>query len=126
MGINSHTPGEVLNLHKHNNCDMIRLKGLRLEDIFPTPATIRLLDFLLERPETPWSQGTLVSALHMDPATVRTALRRLQALGLVEVFTPPGVGPMKAISLRTDTPLGAALLVFHQSLTSGDENLRRC
>jgi hypothetical protein len=36
------------------------------------------------------------------------------------VFTPARVGPMKAISLRLDTPLGAALLTFHQALMSDE------
>ena len=52
----------------------------------------------------------------MDPATVRTAIRHLQAVGLVEVYAPPGVGPMKAVTLRLDTPLGAALLDFYKQL----------
>jgi Mn-dependent DtxR family transcriptional regulator len=71
---------------------------------------------MLQKPEAPWTQSTLVSALHMDPATVRTALRHLQGSGLIEVFTPAAVGPLRAITFRGDTALGAALLRFHQSL----------
>jgi DNA-binding IclR family transcriptional regulator len=91
-------------------------KALRLQEIFPTPTAIRLLDFLLQNPERPLTQRALAKALDADPASTRTALRHLQALGLVEVFTPTRVGPMKAVTLRTDTPLGAALLDFYKRL----------
>jgi hypothetical protein len=96
-------------------------KPLRLQEIFPTPTTIRLLDLLLEKPERPWSQGALVEALPADPASIRTAIQHLQTICLVEVHAPARVGPMKAITLRTDTLLGAALSVFHKALAS-DEN----
>jgi hypothetical protein len=107
MGIDSHTLQEA---------PREMTKPLRLQEIFPTPTTIRLLDLLLEKPERPWSQGALVEALPADPHTIRNTIQHLQALGLVEVFTPARVGPMKAISLRLDTPLGAALMAFHQTL----------
>jgi wyosine [tRNA(Phe)-imidazoG37] synthetase (radical SAM superfamily) len=91
-------------------------KALRLQEIFPTPTTIRLLDLLLQNPERAWTQRVLANALPADPASIRTAIQHLQALGLVEVFTPTRVGPMKAVTLRTNTPSGAALQAFHQSL----------
>jgi wyosine [tRNA(Phe)-imidazoG37] synthetase (radical SAM superfamily) len=95
-------------------------KPLRLQEIFATPTTIRLLDLMLQNPGRPWTQGALVEALPADPHTIRNTIQHLQALGLVEVHTPMRVGPMKAISLRLDTPLGAALLTFHQALMSDE------
>ena len=72
---------------------------------------------MLQKPETPWTQSTLANALRMDPHTVSAALRHLQGLGLVEGFSPPAVGPLRAISLRTGTPLGAALLDFYKRIS---------
>jgi wyosine [tRNA(Phe)-imidazoG37] synthetase (radical SAM superfamily) len=91
-------------------------KPLRLQEIFPTPTAIRLLDLLLQNPQRPWTQRALAKALPADPASIRTAIQHLQTIDLVEVHTPTRVGPMKAISLRLDAPLGAALLAFHQAL----------
>jgi hypothetical protein len=107
MGIDSHTLQEA---------PREMTKPLTLQEIFPTPTAIRLLDLILQKPETPWTQGALAKALAADPGSIRTAIQHLQTIGLVEVHTPTRVGPMKAITLRLDTPLGAALLAFHQAL----------
>ena len=89
---------------------------VKLEDIFATPVTIRLLDVLLEKPEAVWTQSALVQALDADPATIRTALRHLESIGVVEVYVDPAMGFMKTISLRVDTVIPEALLTFYQRL----------
>ena len=90
---------------------------VKLEDIFASPITIRLLDVLLDKPQAVWTQSVLVDALDSDPASVRTALRRLESVGVVEVYVDPTMGFMKTISLCADTIIGKALLTFHRRLS---------
>jgi len=73
---------------------------VKLEEIFASPVTIRLLDTLLEKPQAVWTQSALVDALDADPASIRTALRHLEGVGVVEVYVDPAMGFMKAISLH--------------------------
>ena len=89
---------------------------VKLEDIFASPVTIRVLDVLLDKPEAVWTQSVLVDALDADPATIRRALRHLERVGVVEVYVDPTMGFMKTISLRADTIIGEALLTFRQRL----------
>jgi len=93
-------------------------RRVKLEDIFASPVTIRLLDVLLDKPEAVWTQSALVDALGADPASIRTALRHLEGVGIVEVYVDPSMGFMKTISLRADTVIGEALLTFHQLLSN--------
>ena len=96
---------------------------MRLRDLFKTPTTLRILDVLLEDPGMkPHTLSSLAKAAGASRLSTRGALKHLEPLGLISVdrrFLPYR---MRLISLRTDTPLGVALLDFYKRLCASHSN----
>jgi len=89
---------------------------MKLAEFFPTRTSLRLLDLLLKHPNHVASQGILANQLGVAPITLRRTLKRLEALGLVEVdVNPVGVG-IKAITFNGDSKAGRALVKLHRAI----------
>jgi DNA-binding IclR family transcriptional regulator len=89
---------------------------MKIEDLFPTRTSLRLLDLLLKHPRGVASQGILANQLGVAPITLRRTLKRLEAVGLVEVdVNPVGVG-IKAVTFNGDGDAGRALLSLHRRI----------
>jgi len=89
---------------------------MKLAEFFPTRTSLRLLDLLLKHPNHVASQGILANQLGVASITLRRTLKRLEAVGLVEVdVNPVGVG-IKAITFNGDSKAGRALLKLHRTI----------
>lgn len=85
-----------------------------LSDLFASPTTCALLDYLLAHPNAVYSRWMLCDALHRDRRAVDSALKRLAAAGLLVVDARFPTGPVARLAA---SPLVDALLAFHRALT---------
>jgi DNA-binding IclR family transcriptional regulator len=89
---------------------------MKLTELFPTRTSLRLLDLLLKHPRGVASQNILADQLGVAPITLRRTLKRLEALGLVNVdVNPVGVG-IKAVTFNRDSKAGRALVKLHRAV----------
>lgn len=90
---------------------------MRLQDIYNTASTAKLLDLLLANPNAVYFQADLARGLDLDKGTVRRAVRHLAVLGLIDIDARFQV---KVVSLKTESEAGKALLAFHECISALD------
>jgi DNA-binding Lrp family transcriptional regulator len=91
---------------------------MKIAELLPTRTSIRLLDLLLKRPRYIASQNILADQLGVAPITLRRTLKRLEALGLVQVdLNPSGVG-IKAVTFNAETDTGKAVSALYRRIAA--------
>jgi predicted ArsR family transcriptional regulator len=91
---------------------------MKIADLLPTRTSIRLVDLLLEHPHGIASQNMLAKQLGVAPITLRRTLKRLEALGLVQVdLNPSGVG-IKAVTFNAETEQGKAVSALSRRIAA--------
>jgi len=89
---------------------------MKIAELFPTRTSVRLLDLLLKHPRGVASQNILANQLSVAPITLRRTLKRLRALGLVNVdLNPTGVG-IHAVTFNAESEQGKAVLSLHRRI----------
>ncbi|MEM4298480.1 MAG: helix-turn-helix domain-containing protein [Nitrososphaerota archaeon] len=86
---------------------------MNLEEIFPSKAHARVIDFLLANSGKGFSQRYIARVTGLSPSTVGIVVNHLHRLGIAHQHT---LGNVKLIAVRQDTPLAKTLATIHTQL----------
>lgn len=86
---------------------------MNLEEVFPSRAHARILDFLLENLGRGFSQRHIARVTGLSPSTVGLVVNNLQRLGIAD---QRNLGNVKLIFLRPETPLTKTLVSMYSQL----------
>jgi len=91
---------------------------MKIIELFPTRTSVRLLDLLLRRPRGVYSQGILANQLDVAPITLRRTLKRLEAVGLVQVDLNATGTSINVVMFNAESQQGKAVLALRRRIAA--------